>query len=171
MSQIANGAWSNPHDRLGSLTCQIDSSVSSGTSKSASVWTPEDPSPRRQNETLSLGTEMKSGTMFDELSRANAMGMVSSLPLPADSKLLSRPVDVGQPQANINLEQIQAQAELLEAQSRSDHQQALHLTEQHFRQMCDSKGIRVTHACEHCRQRKAKVRRFMIFDLMSVGAS
>lgn len=52
---------------------------------------------------------------------------------------------------------IQARAEMLEMQTRRDLDEAHRATERHFEEMLDSKGFRVTHACEHCRQRKAKV--------------
>lgn len=68
---------------------------------------------------------------------------------------------IGQPRANVDLSDIQAQAVILEAQSKQDHEESQKLTGQYLRQMCDTKSVRVTHACEHCRQRKAKVRFFL----------
>ncbi|SPO28728.1 uncharacterized protein UTRI_04606 [Ustilago trichophora] len=61
-----------------------------------------------------------------------------------------------QPQAILNMNAIQAQAERLEMQTRRDMEEAQRQAERHFEEMLDSKGFRVTHACEHCRQRKAK---------------
>lgn len=54
---------------------------------------------------------------------------------------------------------IQAQAEELEMQTRRDLDEAQRAAERHFEEMLENKGFRVTHACEHCRQRKAKVSR------------
>lgn len=62
-----------------------------------------------------------------------------------------------QPQVLLNMPLIQAQAEILEAQTRRDMEETQRLAERHFEEMLDSRGFRVTHACEHCRQRKAKV--------------
>lgn len=62
-----------------------------------------------------------------------------------------------QPQAVLNMSAIQAKAEILEMQTRRDIEETRRLAERHFEEMLDSKGFRVTHACEHCRQRKAKV--------------
>lgn len=62
-----------------------------------------------------------------------------------------------QPQAILNMNAIQAQAERIEMQTRRDMEEAQRQAERHFEEMLDSKGFRVTHACEHCRQRKAKV--------------
>lgn len=74
-------------------------------------------------------------------------------------------LDAGQPRANVDLLDIQAQAVLLEEQSKQDHEESQKLTGQYLRQMCDTKSVRVTHACEHCRQRKAKVRRECILTV------
>lgn len=61
------------------------------------------------------------------------------------------------PQAILDMSLIQARAEMLEMQMRRDREETQRMTERHFAEMLDSKGFRVTHACEHCRQRKAKV--------------
>ncbi|CCF50510.1 hypothetical protein NDA11_007832 [Ustilago hordei] len=60
------------------------------------------------------------------------------------------------PQVILDMSLIQARAEMLEMQTRRDLDEAHRTTERHFEEMLDSKGFRVTHACEHCRQRKAK---------------
>lgn len=73
-----------------------------------------------------------------------------------ESGLWSGRLDLGQPRANVNMLDIQAQAVLLEEQSKQDHEESAKLTGQYLRQLCDTKSVRVTHACEHCRQRKAK---------------
>ncbi|GAC95813.1 C6 transcription factor [Pseudozyma hubeiensis SY62] len=61
-----------------------------------------------------------------------------------------------QPQATLNMDVIQAQAEMLERQARVDLEETQRLAEQHFEEMLGSREVRVSHACEHCRQRKAK---------------
>ena len=53
---------------------------------------------------------------------------------------------------------LQSKAEILEMEARIASEESQKTAEQQFGQIFDNKGVRVTHACEHCRQRKAKVR-------------
>ncbi|EPQ30946.1 uncharacterized protein PFL1_01135 [Pseudozyma flocculosa PF-1] len=56
----------------------------------------------------------------------------------------------------LDLAALQAQAEMLEMQARLATEEAEREAEQQCLQLFDQRGVRVTHACEHCRQRKAK---------------
>ncbi|CBQ68338.1 conserved hypothetical protein [Sporisorium reilianum SRZ2] len=77
--------------------------------------------------------------------------------------LRSTPLVATQPQAVLDMRAIQAHAEALEMQTRRALEATQRLAEQHFEAMLDSRGFRVTHACEHCRQRKAKHERRRVF--------
>ncbi|KAN0065920.1 hypothetical protein ACQY0O_001053 [Thecaphora frezii] len=72
-----------------------------------------------------------------------------AFPVPGDSLTLQHaPV--------MDITAIQEKAEHLELQTRISNEEVQREAEQQCRQMFDTKGVRVTHACEHCRQRKAK---------------
>lgn len=62
-----------------------------------------------------------------------------------------------QPQVLLDLGVLQAQAEQLESEACRDIAEAQRMAQEHVDEMLDSKGVRVSHACEHCRARKAKV--------------
>ncbi|TKY89869.1 hypothetical protein EX895_001166 [Sporisorium graminicola] len=120
---------------LSPRTCSLDNDVASSHQPSLEHSTPPPRSPAVQH--MCTGTESSPTTIPPR----------SATHLPSPTL----------PVAVLNMSEIQARAEALEMQTRRDIEATQRLAEQHFEEVRpDARAIRATHACDLCRQRKAK---------------
>ncbi|KAJ9473891.1 C6 transcription factor [Pseudozyma hubeiensis] len=115
-----------------------------------SIWSPEISSQTQSYDDPALRRPQQQASIDNVNLRQDSSSSSSRLEAPSTSRLPPHP------QATLNMDVIQAQAEMLERQARVDFEEAQRLAEQHFEEMLGSREVRVSHACEHCRQRKAK---------------
>lgn len=88
---------------------------------------------------------------------ASSYGRLRRSQFPSSSSVCVGAAPSQQPRAVLDLDVLQQQAEALEQQTRKYMDDTQKQAERHYEEMLDTKVFRVTHACEHCRQRKAKV--------------